>query len=261
MTRVVKIGGRAQQAAELVPVLAAAWRETRGALVIVHGGGDEVTELQRRLGREPQFVDGRRVTTDDDIALLRMTLSGVINKRLVAALVGAGVPAVGISGEDAALLSAVQMDRTMGRTGQPDAVEAALVRHLLTGGFLPIISPIARDASSGGADALNVNGDDAAAALAAALGATELLLVADVPGVLDAGRPIASVDADAVRALVASGTVTDGMIAKLEAAAHALAGGVPLVRIGDLSAVADDTFGTRIIAAAPASPSLSPAFA
>ena len=260
MTRVVKIGGRAQQAAELVPVLAAAWRATPSALVIVHGGGDEVTELQRVMGREPQFVDGRRVTTDDDIALLRMTLSGVINKRLVAALVGAGVPAVGISGEDAALLSAVQMDTKMGRTGQPEAADETLVRHLLAGGFLPVISPIARDASSSGADALNVNGDDAAAALAVALGASELLLVADVPGVLDAGRPIPSLDGDAVRALIASGTVTAGMIAKLEAGVHALGGGVPLVRIGDLTVVADDTSGTRIMVST-VSQSLSPAFA
>ena len=260
MTRVVKIGGRAQQATELVPVLAAAWREGFGALVVVHGGGDEVTELQRLMGREPQFVDGRRVTTDDDIALLRMTLSGVINKRLVAALVGAGVPAVGISGEDASVLSAVQMDGTMGRTGHPESANVTLVRHLLAGGFLPLISPIARDADSDGADALNVNGDDAAAALAVALGATELLLVADVPGVLDAGRPIASIDGNAVRALIASGTVTAGMIAKLEAAVHALSGGVPLVRIGDLTAVADDTFGTRLIASS-VSQSLSPAYA
>jgi acetylglutamate kinase len=260
VTRVVKIGGRAQQAAELVPVLAAAWEATPGALVIVHGGGDEVTELQRVMGREPQFVDGRRVTTDDDIALLRMTLSGAINKRLVAALVGAGVPAVGISGEDAGLLSAVQMDRKMGRTGQPEAANETLVRHLLGGGFLPVISPIARDARSGGADALNVNGDDAASALAVALAATELLLVADVRGVLDAGQPIASLDGDAVRALVASGTVTAGMIAKLEAAVRALAGGVSLVRIGDLGAVGDDTSGTRIIASS-VSQSLSPAFA
>jgi acetylglutamate kinase len=260
MTRVLKIGGRAQQAAKLVSVIAEAWREASGALVVVHGGGDEVTELQRLMGREPQFVDGRRVTTEDDIALLRMTLSGVINKRLVAALVGAGVPAVGISGEDAAVLSAAQMDGVMGRTGHPESADVTLLRHLLAGGFLPVISPIARDADSNGADALNVNGDDAAAALAVALGATELLLVADVPGVLDGGRPVASIDGDALSALVASGTVTAGMIAKLEAAVHALGGGVALVRIGDLAAVANDAFGTRIVAGS-VSRSLSPAFA
>jgi acetylglutamate kinase len=256
----MKIGGRAQRANQLVAVLTAAWREAPGELVLVHGGGDEVSEMQRALGREPQFVNGRRVTTDDDIAILRMTLSGVINKRLVAALVSAGVPAVGVSGEDAGVLSAVQMDRTMGRTGQPERVDATLVRYLLEGGFLPVISPIARDANSNGGSALNVNGDDAAAALAAALGATELLLVADVPGVLEGGHPLAVLDRNAVRALVATGTVTAGMIAKLEAAVRALAGGVPLVRIGDLTAIADDSLGTRIIASSVSRP-LSPAFA
>jgi acetylglutamate kinase len=259
MTRVVKIGGRAQQAAELVQMLAAAWEEAPGALVIVHGGGDEVTELQRLLGREPQFIDGRRVTTAEDIALLRMTLSGVINKRLVSALVAAGLPAVGISGEDASLLSAVPIDRKMGRAGHPDVVDPSLVRHLLAGGFLPVISPIARDASSTAGDAFNVNGDDAAAALAVALGAAELLLIADVPGVLEGGRPIASLDADAVPALIASGMVTAGMIAKLDAVVHALAHGVPLVRVGDLTSLVTMAAGTRIVAATVARP-LSPAF-
>lgn len=251
MIRVVKIGGRAQQAASLIPTLAAAWRATPGALVVVHGGGDEVTALQRTLGRDPQFVDGRRVTTDEDIAILRMTLSGLVNKRLVAALVAEGIPAVGISGEDAALLSAAPIDAaTMGRAGEPAQANVRLVKHLLQGGFLPVISPLARDARSASGDALNVNGDDAAAAIAGALGAAELLLIADVPGVLEAGAVVAMLDAPRMRALIAAGTVTSGMIAKLEASQRALAAGVPSVRIGDLEAVVDVGRGTRIVAAA-----------
>ena len=251
MIRVVKIGGRAQQAATLIPALASAWRATPGALVVVHGGGDEVTALQRTLGRDPQFVDGRRVTTDEDIAILRMTLSGVVNKRLVAALVAAGVPAVGISGEDAALLSAEPIDAaTMGRAGEPAVANVRLVRHLLEGGFLPVISPLARDARADSGDALNVNGDDAAAAIAGALGAAELLLIADVPGVLEDGNVIPALDPARRRALIAAGTVTAGMIAKLEASHRALMAGVPCVRIGDLGAVADAGRGTRIVAAA-----------
>jgi acetylglutamate kinase len=247
--RVVKIGGRAQQAAALVPSLAAAWRATPGALVVVHGGGDEVSALQRAMGRDPQFIDGRRVTTDDDIAILRMTLSGVVNKRLVAALVALGVPAVGVSGEDAALLSAEPIDTaTMGRAGEPDATNVHLVRHLLQGGFLPVISPLARDARSQCGEALNVNGDDAAAAIAGALHAMELLLIADVPGVLDDGSVIPTLDADRVPSLVAAGTVTAGMIAKLAASNRALAAGVSRVRIGDLAAITDVTRGTRIVA-------------
>ena len=261
MIRVVKVGGRAQQAAELVPTLAAAWHAAPGALVVVHGGGDEVTAVQRAMGRDPQFVGGRRVTTDDDIAILRMTLSGVINKRLVAALVSEGVPAVGISGEDAALLSAEPIDAaTMGRTGDPGAANVQLVRHLLKGGFLPVISPLARDARATSGEALNVNGDDAAAALAAALHATELVLVADVPGVLENGSVISVLGADRLPALVEAGTVTAGMIAKLEASSRALGAGVACVRIGDLEAMADSARGTRIVAAVAAA-TLTPVLA
>ena len=252
MIRVVKVGGRAQQAAEFVPTLATAWHAAPGALVVVHGGGDEVTAVQRAMGREPEFVGGRRVTTDDDIAILRMTLSGVVNKRLVASLVAAGLPAVGVSGEDAALLSAEAIDiATMGRAGDPGETNVHLVMHLLKGGFLPVISPLARDASSASGDALNVNGDDAAAAIAAALHATELILVADVPGVLDKGSVIPALAVDRFPALVEAGTVTAGMIAKLEASSRALASGVARVRIGDLQAITDGTRGTRIVPATP----------
>lgn len=251
MTRVVKIGGRAQQAPSLIPAIAAAWRATPGAIVVVHGGGDEVTAVQRSMGRDPQFVDGRRVTTDEDIAILRMTLSGVVNKRLVAAFVAEGVPAVGLSGEDAALLSAEPIDpTTMGRAGAPAHANVHLLRHLLQGGFLPVISPLARDARSDSGDALNVNGDDAAAAIAGALAATELLLIADVPGVLERGDVVATLDSSRVRAMISAGTVTAGMIAKLEASSRALASGVASVRIGDIDAIADAQRGTRIIGVA-----------
>ena len=248
MIRVIKVGGRAQRAVALIPTLAAAWRATPGALVVVHGGGDEVTALQRTMGRNPQFIGGRRVTTDEDIAILRMTLSGVVNKRLVAALVAQGVPAVGISGEDGALLSAEPIDpATMGRAGEPAQTNVHLVRHLLLGGFLPVISPLARDARSESGDALNVNGDNAAAAIAAALRATELLLIADVPGVLEHGDIVTTLDTQRMQVLVATGTVTAGMIAKLEASQRALAAGVPQVRVGDLASITDAAAGTRIV--------------
>jgi acetylglutamate kinase len=250
--RVVKIGGRAQQAPALVATLASAWRETPGALVVLHGGGDEVTALQRAMGRHPEFVAGRRVTTEADIAILRMTLSGVVNKRLVSALVAVDIPAVGVSGEDAGLLSAEPIDvATMGKAGSPTGTSIQLVRHLLQGGFLPVISPLARDARSTTGDALNVNGDDAAAAIAAALRASELLFIADVPGVLDRSDVVAALDETRMRALVAAGTATAGMIAKLEASQRALAGGVARVRIGDLAAIADGTRGTLIVATTP----------
>jgi acetylglutamate kinase len=247
--RVIKVGGRAQQAAALVPTLAAAWRATPGAMVVVHGGGDEVTALQRAMGRDPQFIGGRRVTTEDDIAILRMTLSGIVNKRLVSAMVAQGLPAVGISGEDAALVSADPIDpATMGRAGEPAHIDARLVRHLLQGGYLPVISPVARDARSIVGDALNVNGDDAAAAIAGSLRATELLFIADVPGVLEGERLLGEIDAERMQSLVTTGTVRAGMIAKLEASHRALAAGVGQVRIGGLESITDPGAGTRVLA-------------
>ena len=245
-TRVVKIGGRAQTDPALPGVLAAAWTAAPGTLVLVHGGGDEVSALQRAFGVQPTFVGGRRVTSPQDIELLRMALSGSANKRLVAALVGRGVSAVGLSGEDAALLTAAPLDPgTLGCVGDPRRVNVALVRHLLEGGYLPIISPISRGEGQESA-ALNVNGDDAAATIAAALEADELLLVADVAGVLVDGCVIPELAPVDAGKLIASGAASGGMVAKLEAALAALASGVARVRVGDVAAIHDSTRGTTV---------------
>ncbi len=110
MTRVIKIGGRPQSDPSLATTLASGWSQTNGGLVLVHGGGDEVSTLQAALGGSTTFVNGRRVTTEKDIDLVRMALSGSANKRLVANLVQSGIDAVGLSGEDAALIAASPMD-------------------------------------------------------------------------------------------------------------------------------------------------------
>ena len=241
--RVVKIGGRAQADPRLAQALAAAARQS--PLVVVHGGGDELTALQRRLGIEPVFVGGRRVTTDEDLELVRMVLSGSANKRLVAALASAGARAAGVSGEDGPTLHARAADRErMGAVGTVTRVDPSLVRHLAAGGWLPVVSPLARDEQTGGA--LNVNGDDAAAALAAAIGAAELLLVADVAGVLDGGAVVTALQPERATALVASGAASGGMVAKLEAARHALAGGVARVRIAGVEGILSLAAGTTI---------------
>ena len=251
-TRVIKIGGRAQSDPALAGALAAAWQTAPRSLVVVHGGGDEVSALQRAFGATPAFVDGRRVTSADDIDLLRMALSGSANKRLVAAIVSRGVSAVGLSGEDAALLTAEPLDAgTLGCVGDPRRANVGLVRYLLEGGYLPVISPLSRNAtsSSHGAPpsaALNVNGDDAAALLAAALEADELLLVADVAGVLVDGCVVPELAPGAAGKPISSGVASGGMVAKLEAALAALAGGVSRVRIGDVSAIQDPTRGTVV---------------
>ena len=247
---VVKLGGRTQGDPALPGALAALWRATGGRVVVVHGGGDQISALQRLRGEEPVFIGGRRVTTDTALELVRMVLSGLANKQVVSALVAAGAPAVGISGEDAGLLRATPIDAaTFGHSGTPAVVDPAVAHALLGAEFLPVISPVAAREEVHTAGAYNVNGDDAAAAIAAALGAGELYLMADVPGVLDADRQrIPQLSLTAARALVASGVAGGGMAAKLDACAAALAGGVGRVRIGDLAALTVPDAGTAIVA-------------
>lgn len=236
---VVKLGGRVQSDPDLIPALAALWLAMPGRFAIVHGGGDEVSEMQRRLGREPSFVNGRRITSAEDIDLVRMVLSGTSNKRLVADLVAAGIPAVGISGEDAGLIEAEPIDlAAFGYAGTPVMIRAKIVDTLLASNFLPVISPVARDIRSSRGAALNVNGDDAAAALAAAMKA-QLWMIADVAGVLDENRRVLdSLNKLDTEALVASGVVNSGMHAKLEAGFAALEKGATAVRIAGLGAIA-----------------------
>ncbi len=207
-----------------------------------------MSAMQRTLGREATFVGGRRVTSKEDLELLRMVLSGAVNKRLVNALVAAGLPAVGISGEDGALLGAELIGAaTLGFAGRPVAINADLLRILIKAGYLPVISPVGFDATSSEGGALNVNGDDAAAAIAVALEADELLLIADVEGVRDGQREVVpSLSGEGAQEFIANGVAADGMAAKLESAQTALLAGVSRVRICDLAGLSDPRRGTRI---------------
>ena len=256
MIRVVKVGGRTQSDPRLSVALRNAARtcdaptDTGASLCVVHGGGDEVSALQRRLGLEPQFHGGRRVTNAADLEVVRMVLSGTINKRVVALLLAQGMRAVGISGEDGFLFAARATHRAMmGRVGGAVSVNPAIVLHLLAGGYVPVISPLARDMDDAGIGngGLNVNGDDAAAAVAAALRADELLFVVDVQGVVVDGAVVSSLDSDDASALVTSGAALGGMSAKLEAAARALDGGVGVVRIAGIEGIGNAGAGTRIL--------------
>jgi len=249
VTRVIKVGGRTQQDPALPSAVASGWACDEGGFVLVHGGGEEVSALQNAFGESASFVDGRRVTTERDIDLVRMALSGSANKRLVATLVERGIDAVGLSGEDAALIAASPLDaRRLGYVGVPRSVNVAFLRHLLSGGYLPVISPVSRDGSGVLGAALNVNGDDAAAAIAVAMGAAELLLVSDVPGVMCDGRVVPALTPSEARTLLSGGAASGGMRAKLQAAAAAVEGGVPRVRISDVGAIADLTRGTVVAA-------------
>ena len=215
--------------------------------MIVHGGGDEISALQKAFGITPSFVDGRRVTTDADIDIVRMALSGVSNKRLVAALASHGVNAIGLSGEDGALIEARPIDRDrLGHVGSPTRINTEFLKGLLAAGFVPVISPVSRGVGGTSSMTLNVNGDDAAAAIAVDVGADELLLVVDVEGVMQDGAVIGEVDAARAQRMLDDGSASGGMRAKLQAAVMAANAGVPRVRIGKISAITNSNLGTFV---------------
>lgn len=244
---VVKVGGNEVEDAAWVSELAG----RVGAcvpLVVVHGGGREVSALQRQFGAEPEWRDGLRVSSGETVRLAAMVLSGVVNKRLVAALLTAGIDAVGLSGEDGALIAAEPvLGGALGRTGTVVSVRAGLLEGLLGLGHVPVVSPISRGADGA---PLNVNADDVAAAVAAALGAERLLFVSDVDGVSAShGRTTAALGLEEIEDAIASGIVTGGMAPKLRAAARAAEAGVREVRIGGVDLLAGGA-GTRVHARA-----------
>lgn len=246
MKTVVKVGGRAQSSPHLVDRITTAWNVHPGSFCIVHGGGDEISVFQRRVGLTPSFVNGRRITTSEDMMVVRMVLSGLVNKRLVSHLVAAGAPAVGISGEDDAMLTATRI-ASLGYAGKPATVKIELIQTMLDANYLPVISPIAAEEGGERGDALNVNGDDAAAAIAIAMNASELLFVADVEGVLDGtGAPMTYLEKAEATELAGAGVITSGMTAKLEAGFAALAAGVERVRISTMDGLSDATAGTLL---------------
>ena len=242
---VVKVGGNEVEEHAWVGELALGLRGC-GPLVVVHGGGREVSALQRSFGAEPEWRDGLRVSSSDTVRLASMVLSGVVNKRLVAALLTAGVDAVGLSGEDGGLIVAEPAQGgALGRTGVVASVRAQLITSLIGLGLVPVLSPISRGADGG---PLNVNADDVAAAVAGALGADRLLFVSNVSGVTLDHAPATELSLGDVEPSIASGVVAGGMAPKLRAAARAVQAGVADVRIGGLDLLSGGV-GTRVVSA------------
>lgn len=229
MLTVVKIGGAWLEGGakgEAFQALAA----LPGDLVLVHGGGKEISRWLDRVGVPVEWADGLRVTRGDGLTLTAMVLTGWVNKRVVEATSQGGRPAVGISGEDAGFLQADFLDRERyGEVGTIQSVNPAPVHALLAGGFTPVVSPVSR--GPGGAP-LNVNADEAAIRVAAGLGANRLLLISDVPGVLVDGKVLPTIGEADAKELAERGVLVGGMRVKVEQALEAARVGVE-VRIGD----------------------------
>src|SRR2546423_1493624 len=221
---VLKIGGSvgAEDDAALDAVVAL--NDAGHPMVVVHGGGPLVGEWAERLGMETRFVRGLRVSDAETRDVALAVLGGLANGRVVATLIGRGVPAVGLTGIDGGMLRAEREEAELGFVGRVTLVDSALMEELVDAGRVRVVAPAALDRSSG--KILNVNGDAAAGAIAASLGARLLVFVTDVPGVRGKdGRVIPRLDADRARVLVDDGTIEGGMLPKVEACLIAAAAG------------------------------------
>jgi acetylglutamate kinase len=243
---VLKIGGNDLDDPAFVAELARAVARMHPRPVLVHGGGKEIGVVQRALGGEPRFVAGLRVTDAAALQAAEMVVRGSVNTRLVAALLAAGVDAQGVSGVDRGLIRVERLVHPagdLGRVGRPVAVRVEVLRSLLEQDVVPVIAPI----SLGPDGSYNVNADEAAGAIAAAFRSAEIVFVTNVPGVRVGDVIAPRLHAAQVAELIADGTISGGMIPKVQAALTALGAGVGKVRIVDLAGL-NSASGTTIVA-------------
>ena len=225
---VVKIGGSTLGAHDTTLEDLAALQQDGVPLVVVHGGGSIISQWMEKQGTVPRFVGGLRVTDAASLEIATGVLAGLVNKQLVASLIGLGVKAVGMSGVDGGLLQARVANEELGYVGEITEVNADAVWTALEAGYMPMIAPIGMhrlDGSPMAGSLLNINGDTAAGELARALGGDRLIFLTDVDGILDgSGRLIHRLNSRNGRILLSSGVVKGGMIPKLQACLNALDG-------------------------------------
>ena len=256
---VVKYGGNAmiddalkQQVMEDIVLL----RQVGVKVVLVHGGGPEISELMNRLGKKAEFVNGLRVTDRETVDIVQMVLAGKINKTLVNLLEMKGGQAIGLSGMDGRLIEAKMKDERLGYVGDITAIHIEPVLDLLEKGYIPVISTVGCDRVG---NTYNINGDTAAAHVAGALGAERLILMTDIAGILrdkdDPTTLIAEVKSSEAQQLFDDGTISGGMIPKVECCLEAIRKGVKNVIIMDgrvphailMELLTDEGAGTMVI--------------
>jgi len=244
---VVKYGGHAMGDDQLARIFArdiVLMKQVGINPIVVHGGGPQIGKMLERLQVKSDFVDGLRVTDQNTVEIVEMVLSGSINKSIVQAISEAGGTAVGLSGKDGNLIQANKLRRTkrdehsniekildLGFVGEPSKVNPRIITDLEQAGIIPVIAPIGMGANG---ETYNINADTVAGAVAAAMGASRLLLLTDVAGVLDKEKNlIADLTVEQVKALQQDGTITGGMIPKLETCVSAVQNGVDAAVILD----------------------------
>jgi acetylglutamate kinase len=236
---VVKYGGNALAGSEATPLASFAQdvvllRSVGIKPVVVHGGGPQIGDLLRRLGKEPEFRDGLRVTDADTLEVARMVLVGKVNRDIVSAINVHGPLAVGLSGEDAKLIRAAAHAGGLGFVGTVIGVDPTILLRLLAEGLIPVVATIGSDSSG---QAYNINADTVAGALAEALGAEKLVFLTDVEGLRadpeDAGSLVRQVTADQLSQMIESGAAAGGMVPKAQACVQAVRSGVRRAHVLD----------------------------
>jgi acetylglutamate kinase len=223
--------------------------------VVVHGGGPQIGELLAKIGKESSFVDGLRVTDAETLDVVRMVLVGKVNRDIVAAINVHGPLAVGVSGEDASLLTAKQLNPALGFVGEVTSVNTEVVTRLMDEELIPVIATIGVDDAG---QAYNINADTAAAAIAGALGAEKLVYLTDIDGIrrdmADAESVFSRVSLSDVDTLIGDGVISGGMIPKVQACVDAVRAGVGVAHILDgrvprallLEIFTDEGIGTMV---------------
>ena len=228
-TVLVKYGGAAMEVEStrhLVCQEVSALSELGVKLVVVHGGGKEISRMMERVGLIPHFIDGLRVTDPEAMKITEMVLSGTINSDLVSRITRSGAHALGLSGRDARLIEAKRLKgrngEDLGQTGEVASTNIAPILAALEGGFVPVISPVGETVQG---EPLNLNADYAAAAIAGALGVESCVFLTDVAGVKKDGEVQPSLTQAQIDHLISEGTITGGMIPKVQCALKALQAG------------------------------------
>jgi acetylglutamate kinase len=255
MKILIKLGGTlldGDATRQAIATQLAAAQKINPQTVVVHGGGKQMTRFLAERNVESKFVEGLRVTNEEVLDAVLKVFAGSVNHQLVASLVAAGAPAVGITGIDACLAEAEQLRPDLGFVGKPVRSYPALLHTLIGGGFLPVVACVAGDRNG---QIYNVNADQMAVSCASGFQADRLLFLTDVDGVKDgSGQVIPTLSLEQSRLLIADGIATGGMQAKLNAAADALLGGVGEVVIAPGAApdivarlLSGEAVGTRFV--------------
>ncbi len=244
-TMVIKLGGHAMVEGEILDTVVSdvVLLQLVGIkVVLVHGGGPEITEKMKALGKEPKFVGGLRITDDETLEVAQMVLVGKINTNIVSLISKAGGKAIGISGNDANLIIARKMERQrvkvnnkeeevdLGHVGEIERINPDILNTLLDSGYIPVIAPLAIDRAG---NDLNINADTAAGEIAIALKAFKFISMTDVDGIMDKERikVFRQVTKSEAELLISTGVVSEGMIPKVQAVLHAIQDGVPYSHI------------------------------